>query len=203
MGELHSITVSVNEVVIDALVGLEGVALLVTEHTDLDLSTGASAHGSGVESLLAIILGVVDHLALQEFGCINIAVLLHVLDFRTFLCTRIAINGKTTPVIVVVVVPTLVTSVTHFLLELLLIFDSGLKIFLKVDEVFSVVDIAGRARASGAKTENDKTLGGKHSWHLFVLGKFIIVGLDELALLVLHGVSGDINLVVISVIKAT
>jgi hypothetical protein len=199
------VAIAVQEVIINILARFKLVAVLVRENTDLDLGSIAGAHGSGIKSGLAIILRVVDHLAFKEFSGINVAVVFHVLDLHALVIARVAVEAvtlKTALILVVLVicllvvpVATLLASVAHRFLDFLLVLDGGFKVSLEVDHVLSIVVVASAARVVRAEAEDNEALGGEHSRGVFVLSKFVIVSLHELAFLELDGVSRDVDFV--------
>jgi hypothetical protein len=202
------VTIVIHEVVIDILADVKDVTVFVREDTDLDLGSRARARGSGVEGGFAIILSIVDHRTFKEGGGINVTILFHVLDLLAFLVARVAVDVVVLElalvsiigVLLVVPVATLLASFAHLLLELLLVLNSGFEVSLKVDDVLSVVVVTAAARVFGAQAEDNESLGGKDSGGVLIVGEIVIVRLDELALLELDGVAGDINLVSVTVL---
>jgi hypothetical protein len=80
-------------------------------------------------------------------------------------------------------------------LDLLLVFDGSLKVSLEVNHVLSIVVVASAARVVRAEAEDNEALGGEDSIGVFVLSKFVIVSLHELAFLELDGVPRDVDFV--------
>ena len=217
VGKLHGVSVVILEVVLNVLGGVEEHALLVGEDTNLDLlATGAVGAG---EELVAVVV-LVDGLALEELGGINVSVLLHVLDLVAGVHALAVVVGV--PVLllllllvvllllvlllglleetsaVVVVLAVLLASLAHGLLGLLGVLDHGLEVVLHHDGVLAVV--VGAVAAGGAKLEDDEALGTEDGLGLLVLGHLVVVHLDELALLEAEGVAGDVGVVVLPVL---
>jgi hypothetical protein len=212
MRKLHLVTITILEVVLDILAGINSHTFFISKDTNLDLGSVAGADGSSIKSLLAIVFGVVDHLTFKKVGGINISILFHVLDLLALLVASVTVNTDETTfsivllvfillflilvvtVVVVLVIVTVVLAVlAHGLLELLLVLDSGLEVSLKVNDVLSVVGVARAAVAIGTETEDDKALGGKDSGRVFIISEVITVSLDELALFELERVGSQVN----------
>ena len=217
VGKLHGVSVAILEVVLNVLGGVEEHALLVGEDTDLDLlATGAVGAG---EELVAVVV-LVDGLALEELGGIDVSVLLHVLDLVAgvhelavvvgvpvllllllvvlllLLVLLLGLLEETSAVVVVLAV--LLASLAHVLLGLLGVLDHGLEVVLHHDGVLALV--VGAVAAGGAKLEDDEALGTEDGLGLLVLGHLVVVHLDELALLEAEGVAGDVGVVVLPVL---
>jgi hypothetical protein len=217
MAELQ-LSIVANEVVINVLGAVHEKAVLVRENTNLDLGSTAGADGAGVERKAVVILRVIDHLAFQELGGINVSIIFHVLNLLALIVACAAVNVVVLLELafavvfsfllllflsLLVCVLALLASVTHFLLVVLEVLDSRLEVSLKVNEVLSVVVVAGCAVVVGTKTEENKALGGKDSPRVLIVSELVVVGLDELALFELDRVLGNVDFVFILLFEAT
>jgi hypothetical protein len=231
MAQLHLVTIVVLEVVIDILGRIEVHAVLISKDTNLDLGSVARANGSSVVRLATVIIGIVDHTALQKVGGIIKAIVFHVLNLLAVVVASVAVNSArpvvvrelsaVTAILITIVfvtvvflsvgifvrsgVTTVVACFTHVLLVLLHVLNSGLEVSLKVDKVLSVVVVARRARIVGAQAKDGETLRGKDSVGstVIVLGSVSVVRLDKLTLLELDRVRRNVNLVFRVLVKAT
>jgi len=215
VGELHVTIVTVEHGLNIHVLG-EGGALLIGEDTNLDTGSGRGAHGSGVivdllsVVVVVIIVVVLELLALNELGGIKVSVLFHVVNVLALLVTGGGVDVLTHVGVVVVsaIIPvvlghlvTLVAGLAHVLLLLLDVFGSGLEVGLQVNNVLSESRVATAAGAVGAQTEDYKPLGLKEvvSAVLVVVSAFLARKfLDELALLELDGVVGQIDFTILS-----
>mmetsp|Transcript_9800 Transcript_9800/g.29166 ORF Transcript_9800/g.29166 Transcript_9800/m.29166 type:complete len:431 (-) Transcript_9800:22-1314(-) len=202
VGKLHADTISVHEVIINVLIIIRDVTFFVGKDSNLDLRSTASAHRSSVESRLAIILRIVDHLTLEELGGVDVSIVLHVLDLHTLFVATVTVRAVvfefTTTVILLffVFVPLAVffARVAHLLLHFLLVVYGCLQIFLEVNNVFTKVVIARIASIGGTQSENYESFCGENGFGIFSC-EFIVVCLDELTLLEFEGVARNINFI--------
>ena len=207
--------------VINLLAFIEDAAELILKDTNLDLGSRAGAHGTSVEGFTAIILGIVDHLALKELGGINVSIRLHVLNLVALIHTRRAVLELTTTstiilrlvvllvvlvLVVVVVLARFFASLAHAFLFLLVVLNSGLEVGVKVNQVLAIVGVARSARLGASrgvfrrtKTENDKTLRLEDRIKVLLLGEFITVRLDELTLFELDGICRNVDNIILLV----
>ena len=215
VGKLHGVAIVVLEVVLDVLGGVKEHALLVGEDADLDLLATGAVGAS--EELVAVVV-LVDGLALEELGGIDVAVLLHVLDLVAgihalavvvvvvpvlllllVLSVLLGLLEETSVVVLVLVVlAVLLALLAHVLLGLLGVLDHGIEVVLHHDGVLAVV--VGAVSAGGAELEDDEALGAQDGGGVLFLGQLVVVQLDELALLEAEGVAGDVGVVVLPVL---
>mmetsp|Transcript_4377 Transcript_4377/g.12334 ORF Transcript_4377/g.12334 Transcript_4377/m.12334 type:complete len:469 (-) Transcript_4377:70-1476(-) len=209
VGELHGVAIVVLEVLLDVHRGVKEHALLVGEDADLDLLAAGAVGAS--EELLAVLV-LVDGLALEELGGIDVAVLLHVLDLVAGIHALAVVVVVVVVLLVlsvlgvleetsVVVLAVLLALLAHGLLGLLGVLDHGLEVVLHHDGVLAVV--VGAVTAGGAELKDDEALGAQDGRGILVLGHLVVVHLDELALLEAEGVAGDVGHVVFPLIEHT
>mmetsp|Transcript_28411 Transcript_28411/g.58123 ORF Transcript_28411/g.58123 Transcript_28411/m.58123 type:complete len:258 (-) Transcript_28411:175-948(-) len=193
MGKLHGIAITILQVVLNILAGVKVHAVLIKEDTNLDLLALRAVRSS--KELVAIVV-LVDVLAFKELSGINVAILLHVLNLFAGVNARAVIVLKLAATIflcLLLLLAVLLACLAPILLLLLSVLHICLKVGLHVDNVFAVSVVAPSLRVGGAQTEDNKALGGKDSAGILVVRHLIIVGLDELALLKLHRVGGDVG----------
>jgi hypothetical protein len=94
-------------------------------------------------------------------------------------------------------------SLAHTFLDLLLVFNGGLKVSLKVNHVLSVVVVASTARVVRAEAEDNEAHGSEDGISILFFSKLVVVSFDKLALLELDGVSGDVNVVFFIFVELT
>ena len=199
MGELHLVTFVRLEIVINILGAVVDHAVSVGEDTNLDLLSLAGADGSGIELIKAIVFRVVDHLAFQKVSGVIVTILLHVFNLLALIvaCVTVGLVLLELAVGLVLVLSALVAVVAHFLLVILEVSNGGLEVNVQVQQVFSVVVVAGGAGTIGAQAKDGETLGSQNTSKLFVLCHFITVRFDELTLLELDRVGTNVYRVVL------
>jgi len=192
-------------------------ALLIGENTNLDTGSRRGAHGTCIVDTPVSIVVVAQLDTASVLGGIEVSVGLHVLNVLALIVTGGGVNigahgldGIVVPTIGLGLVA-LVTGVAVLLLLLLHELKGGLEIAVHVNDVLSVVVAAGIA-SRRAEAEHDEPLGLKDGVDAVVLVLVVVILvalfagelLDELALLELHRVSGevDLNVTVIRVFEA-
>mmetsp|Transcript_26960 Transcript_26960/g.48956 ORF Transcript_26960/g.48956 Transcript_26960/m.48956 type:complete len:211 (-) Transcript_26960:19-651(-) len=151
VGELQAVPIIVLHVVLNVLRFVVVGALFVREDSDLDAGSRRGAHGTGVVHVAVIVL-VVELLALGELAGIHVSILLHVLNV---LALRVTAGGVHVLALVGILVllggiviglsgfsgllVTLVTGLAILLLDLLFVSQGSLKVSVHVHDVLSVV----------------------------------------------------------------
>mmetsp|Transcript_13759 Transcript_13759/g.24880 ORF Transcript_13759/g.24880 Transcript_13759/m.24880 type:complete len:315 (+) Transcript_13759:131-1075(+) len=151
VGELNVVPIIVLHVVLNVLRGIIDGAIFVREHANLDAASVGSAHGSDIVRV-AIVIAVIELLALRVLGSIRVAIRLHVLNVLALGVTAAGVHVLALPGVLVLLggivvgggslsggLVTLVTGIAVLLLDLLLVAEGGLEVGVHVDNVFAVV----------------------------------------------------------------
>mmetsp|Transcript_10438 Transcript_10438/g.22416 ORF Transcript_10438/g.22416 Transcript_10438/m.22416 type:complete len:440 (-) Transcript_10438:77-1396(-) len=203
-------------VVLDVLIRIDRSivqrALLVREQCDFDAGPGAGAHGPGVVHLAGVFV-LVDFLAVDVFGGVDVAVHFHVFDVFAFVVAGVAVQvvvgevatttsgGGVVAVIVISVGGAFFACLAVLLLLLLFEAKGRLEVGIHVDDVFSVIGIAAGARVLGAEAEDDESFCGEDGiFSVIVVVVVVVVSVDagilfdQLALLEFDGISRNVDI---------